>query len=164
VAIVPRETPIFISDIDHTIADVSSVGFIFKPMKSVLPLAGAREALEVISRRMQLVYLSARDHIFARKTRAWLALHQFPDAPLYLRRRTRFWTVGAADHKVARLGELRSRFPNLRWGIGDMPGDVRAYALHGISPILIGPRTLPNLPPSTLQVSRWSEVLDHVLR
>ncbi|HXX95433.1 MAG TPA: hypothetical protein VEN81_17565, partial [Planctomycetota bacterium] len=98
VAVVARDAPIFITDIDHTIADVSSFGFIFRKVGEVRPLPGALEALERIAARMQLVYLSARDHIFTRKTKEWLAAQRFPPAPVYLRRRTRFWTVRSRDH------------------------------------------------------------------
>ena len=53
-------------------------------------------------------------------------------------------------------------FPNIRWGVGDLPGDVDAYAAHGIPPILISPRPLSGLPEGTLQVARWSEIADRV--
>ena len=158
VVVIPRDAPVFITDIDHTIADVSSVGFIFKSVGKVRPLEGAAEALVEISRKMQIVYLTARDHIFTRKTKEWLALHRFPEAPVYLRRRTRFWTVRARDHKVSRLREMRLAFPNIRWGVGDLPGDAEAYREHGIPPILISPRPLAGVPEGTIQVTRWSEI------
>ena len=40
-------------------------------------------------------------------------------------------------HKVERLKEVRPRFPNIRWGVGDKPGDAAAYAAHSIPPILL---------------------------
>lgn len=162
VAVIPKDAPVFITDIDHTLADVSSAGFIFKRVRSVPPLDGAREALDRIAKAMQLVYLTARDHIFTRKTKEWLRLNGFPEAPVYLRRRTRFWSVRAREHKLSRLRELRLAFPNIRWGVGDMPGDAEAYAAHGIPAILIGPRPLPGLPEGTVQVTRWSEISAHV--
>jgi hypothetical protein len=158
VAVVPKDQPIFITDIDHTIADVSSLGFIFKSVGSVRPLEGSREALVRISRGMQIVYLTARDHIFTRKTKEWLAIHGFPPAPVYLRRRTRFWTVRARDHKVSRLRELRLAFPNIRWGVGDLPGDAHAYREQGIPPILITPRPQAGVPEGTVQVAAWSDI------
>jgi hypothetical protein len=159
VRVIPPEAPIFITDIDHTIADVSPTGFIFKPNHRVLPVTGAREALAEIAHRMELLYLSARDHIFLRKTRGWLRLNQFPEAPLYLRRRTRFTSVRAKEHKRARLAELRSRFRNLRWGIGDVAGDIEAYSAHGIPAILLARSIPPGLPASTLHVQEWRSVL-----
>jgi len=159
VRVIPPEAPVFITDIDHTIADVSPTGFIFKPNHRVHPVTGAREALIEIAHRMELLYLSARDHIFLRKTRAWLRHNQFPDAPLYLRRRTRFTSVRSRDHKRERLAELRPRFRNLRWGIGDVAGDIEAYSENGIPAILLA-RSIPRgLPPSTLHVQDWRSVL-----
>jgi hypothetical protein len=162
VAAIPRDTPVFITDVDHTIADVSSAGFIFKSVDQVRPVEGAREALERIAGSMQLVYLTARDHIFTAKTKEWLRLNRFPEAPVYLRRRTRFWTVAARAHKLLRLRELRSSFPNIRWGVGDLPGDVHAYAAHGIPPILISAHPLAGLPDGTIQVKHWSEIAARV--
>jgi phosphatidate phosphatase APP1 len=162
IAVVPRDQPIFITDIDHTIADVSPIGFIFKRVRNVPAMAGARDALLHISKSMQLVYLTARDHIFTRKTRVWLGLRGFPEAPVYLRRRTRFWSASPRDHKRERLAEIRRHFPDIRWGVGDMPGDVHAYAEHRIPPILLSPVKFPGLPDGTLHVQRWAEILERV--
>lgn len=161
----PKEAPVLITDIDHTIADVSPVGFILKSNPNVKPLAGAREALESLARRMEIVYLTARDHIYGPKTRAWLRLNAFPEAPLYPRAGTRFWTVLSKQHKIARLGELRARFADIRAGVGDLPGDAEAYAAHGIPPILIAPtKPAKELPAGTHWVRDWAEILDRLGR
>ncbi|HYE97893.1 MAG TPA: hypothetical protein VEJ18_03235 [Planctomycetota bacterium] len=159
---VPPDSTVFITDIDRTIADVSPAGFILLPNRWVRPLPGAREALTALAARMEIVYLSARDHGFLAKTRRWLKRSGFPEAPLYLRRGTRFWTVGSQEHKVARLGELRSRFRNIRAGVGDLPGDIHAYTSHGIPAVIISPRTYPGLPESTVRVTDWTAILEWV--
>lgn len=160
---IPRETPIFITDIDHTIADVSPLGFILRPNKSVGPVPGAPEALREIARRFQVVYLTARDHVFAVKTRDWLREQGFPEGPLYLRKATRFWDTSPREHKIARLGELHARFPNLRWGVGDAPGDMEAYAAHGIAGIFLSPRGRPAPPAARCAARSWAEIAALVL-
>lgn len=155
---IPRDAPIFITDIDHTIADVSPLGFILRANESVRPVPGAPEALREIARRFQVVYLTARDHIFTAKTRDWLRRRGFPEGPLYLRKGTRFWDTPPREHKIARLGELRARFRDLRWGVGDVAGDMEAYAAHGIGGILLSPRG-GSAPPAASRVVRgWPEI------
>lgn len=154
---IPKDAPVFVVDLDRTIADVSSAGFVFKSGESVRPLPGARDALERISARMQILYLTARDHVFTRKTREWLRRNAFPEAPIYLRR-VRFWTQRPKTHKLARLAELRERFTNLAWGVGDLRGDAEAYAAHGIRPILLAARPPRRLPEGTSCAATWEEV------
>jgi phosphatidate phosphatase APP1 len=162
VCAVPRETPVFVTDIDRTIADISPLGFILLGNDLVRPMPGAPEALREIARRFQVVYLTARDHVFAAKTRDWLRRRGFPESPLYLRKGTRFWDTSPRDHKIARLGELRARFPRLRWGVGDVRGDLEAYAAHGIEGILLSPRGRPVAAPGRVARS-WTEILTVVL-
>ena len=157
VRVIPKNDPVFIVDIDHTIADVSSAGFVFKSLEKVRPLPGARDALVRIGSQMTLLYLTARDHIFTRKTREWLRMNGFPEAPLYLRR-VRFWSQRAGNHKLACLAELRERFTNLAWGVGDLRADVEAYAAHGIRPILLASKEPQGLPEGTTCATDWGEV------
>jgi hypothetical protein len=164
VRVIPREAPVLITDIDHTIADVSSAGFILRSNEGVRPIPGSAEALREIAKRYSLVYLTARDHIFAGKTKAWLAMNGFPPGPVYLRRGTRFWTVKAREHKVSRLRELRLRFPNLRAGVGDLLWDLEAYAAHGIPGILLSPRPPASLPAGAVAFPDWPAIADHVLK
>jgi hypothetical protein len=163
VCAIPREAPIFITDIDHTIADVSSMGFIFKPLHRVRPLPGAVEALCEIARSLQVVYLTARDHIFTAKTKEWLLLNGFPEGPVYLRKGSRFWSLSPGKHKLARLQELH-RFTEIHWGVGDTTEDVAAYAAHSIRPILFAAHPPASLPPDVLCLADWAGILQAVKR
>ncbi len=156
-----RDHPVFITDIDGTIADVSSLGFILRrgEGESVRPMEGAPAALREIARRMTVLYLTARDHVFISRTKGWLAANGFPEGPLYARK-VRFWSATPRNHKRARLAELRPRFSDLRWGVGDLRWDAAAYAAHGIPAILLSPRELPGLPPGTLCLPSWRAILD----
>jgi hypothetical protein len=162
VRVTPAETPLVIVDIDQTIADVTPQGFIFLPTRSVRAMPGSHAALQEIAKSMQIVYLSARDHIFTRKTKLWLRSAGFPEAPVYLRKGTRFWSASPRQHKVERLRDLRSRFANIRWGIGDRPGDAAAYAAHGIRPILLSSYRLPEVSTDVPCLPDWKTILEHV--
>jgi len=162
VRVVPRETPVIIVDIDETIADVTPSGFILRRVRDVKPLPGSREVLEELARTMQIVYLTARDHIFTRKTKLWLRLASMPEAPVYLRKGTRYWRTRSRDHKLARLGELKPRFPNIVWGVGDKPGDAWAYAAHGIKPILIAPGRPSEVSADVPCFPTWKNILEYI--
>jgi len=162
VRVVPRETPLIIVDIDETIADVTPAGFIFRRVRDVLPLPGARETLKEISRTMQIVYLTARDHIFTRKTKLWLRLNGMPEAPVYLRRLTRYWRTASREHKFRRLGELQPNFPNMVWGVGDKPGDAAAYAARGIRPIIIAPGRPQEVSADVPCFPTWKNILEYI--
>lgn len=162
VRVVDRETPVIIVDIDKTIADVTPQGFILRKVQNVRPMLGSREALDELSKTMQIVYLSARDHIFTRKTKLWLRAAEFPEGPLYLRKGTRFWSASPQDHKIERLKELRPRFPNVRWGVGDKPGDVAAYTAHSIRPILLAPSRPLGVMPDVPVLPDWHAILELV--
>jgi hypothetical protein len=160
VRIVERDTPVIVVDIDHTIADVSPQGFIFRKVQNVRPVLGSREALDELSKTMQILYLTARDHIFTRKTKLWLRAAEFPEAPVYLRKGTRFWSASPQAHKIERLKEIRSRFPNIRWGVGDKPGDVAAYIAHGIRPILLAPARPLGITENVPCLPDWKAILE----
>jgi len=162
VRVVPREAPIIVIDIDETIADVTPWGFIVRRVRNVLPLSGAREILKEISKSMQIVYLTARDHIFTRKTKLWLRLAGMPEAPVYLRKGTRYWRTTSREHKYHRLGELRAKFPNIPWGVGDKPGDAAAYAARGIKPIMIAPGRPLEVSADVPCFPTWKNILEYL--
>jgi hypothetical protein len=162
VRVIEPRAPVLIVDIDHTIADVSPQGFILKKVQNVRPVPGSREALHELAPSLQIVYLTARDHIFTRKTKLWLRAADFPEAPVYLRKGTRFWTHNPREHKIERLKDLRPRFPNIKWGVGDKPGDVAAYQAHAIPPILLAESRPPEVAPDVACYADWKAILEHL--
>lgn len=151
------EDPAIITDIDHTVADVSPFGFITKPNSSVRPIPGAPEALREMSAWMHIVYLSARDHIFVGKTRAWLRANGFPEGLLLLRR-LRFTEASPLEHKLLRLQDVVARLKNIRFGVGDLPTDVEAYRARGVPAILLSERVVPGL--DAQRAASWNEILE----
>lgn len=151
--------PALVTDIDHTIADVTPWGVLFRSNASIRPLPGAAEALRELAGRIRVVYLSARDHIFVAKTRDWLRANGFPEGPLFLRR-IRFPSARALEHKIGRLGEVVARLKNVRYGIGDLPTDVEAYRRHGIPPIFLGRGPAPDGTPHAASWGTLKEMIE----
>jgi phosphatidate phosphatase APP1 len=164
VLVLPADAPVFITDIDETISASSPLGFMLKPLGWVRPIPGAAEALAEIARRLPLLYLTARDHRYTGKTKRWLSLKGFPEAPVYLRKGTRFTAVRARHHKIARLAELKRDFPRISWGVGDKAGDVEAYLSAGIRPVCFGASRPPGVPESVPCLDDWNAIRDRVLK
>lgn len=149
-AVFERDEPAIVTDIDRTIADVTPLEAILRSNASIRQMPGASDALRTLAERMRIVYLSARDHIFVAKTRAWLRSNEFPEGPLFLRR-IRFTSASPLTHKLSRLAEIAPRLRNIRFGVGDKPHDVEAYRCHGIPPILLSPKG---------DVRSWAEIVE----
>ncbi len=81
----PAGIPILIIDIDHTISDLREIDVVFTANAQIPALPGAVEALAKLAQRYQIIYLTARDHAFYNKTRAWLDVRGFPEGPLFTR-------------------------------------------------------------------------------
>lgn len=155
VRVLPADAPVLVVDLDHTLADIGTTRFAFARNKDVRPLSGAVEALQRLASRFEVVYLTARDHSFLAKTRDWLRLQGLPDGPVFLRR-LRFWSQPAVQHKLERLGELK-RTHRLVAGVGDLPGDAKAYLANGLAAVLIDPKgLLPDIE-GAVRVRSWQE-------
>ena len=162
VHVMDRDRPVFVTDIDGTIADCSNFGFVVRPPTSVSEIKGAPEALKEIANTMEIVYLTARDHIFSERTRRWLRHSGFPEGTLYLRRE-RFWSVSPKDHKIRRLREFCRTFRDVRWGVGDTRGDMEAYESHAIRPILLAKKSPAWLPKNGICLPTWKDIGARVL-
>lgn len=149
--------PLLICDIDKTISAASHLVATFGPNPILRPIPEAREVLERLSERFQIVYLSARDHMFFEKTRRWLRKHGFPEGPLFLRR-IRFWSASPERHKELRLAEILHPFSGPKVGIGDRLGDARAYLASGVHPILFGCSAPAELKGKVDEAPTWRDV------
>ena len=161
IAVYETGEPVLVTDIDMTLAHCSPLGFITKSNLAVRPLIDSPISLQNLSRDYRIVYLSARDHVFVPKTRAWLRMNGFPNGPLLLRRK-RFNRASPLEHKRERLREVKREVGGMRYGIGDKPHDVVAYHEQGIRPIWITNKTNGALPGETIRVSSWKEIVKEI--
>jgi hypothetical protein len=161
VAVCDAKTRLIVCDIDHTIADVSAAKFIFKKNENVPALPGSPEALARLAKHAQIVYITARDDAFLRKTRDWLALRKFPRAPVF------FWDFGGkklshAKYKTGEIAAIKKRFPNTVAGVGDKVSDARAYLANGLRAVIIGSERDDDLPAKAVWVKTWSDAEKHL--
>jgi len=129
--------PALIVDIDHTIADISSLKFLFVDYQEIPMLPKSQQVMQQFAAKFNLIYLTARSEIFKRETKQWLELMGFPQGPTF------FWSLKhdpffAGDYKVAAIMNMKRKYHNIVAGVGDKPSDLRAYKENGIPAIFIG--------------------------
>lgn len=156
----PADSPILVTDVDHTVSDLSQVRVPFTSNRRSPPLPGAVEALNHLAASYRVVYLTARDECLYDKTREWLAEKGFPAGPLFCRDAHLFRS--SEEFKRGFLADLAKRFPNLAAGVGDRTGDARAYLANGMIALLIDPKGKVERPPGAVVVSSWHEVARHL--
>ncbi len=163
ITVASANTPILISDIDHTISDASSTDVVLKPYTRIPELPYASDILNVLEGDYQIVYLTARDDTFILKTKKWLDFLYFPKAPVF------FWDFAAADvpsdhgdYKSALIKRLKRSFKNILIGVGDKPHDIRAYLENDLKAFYIGKEDRDILPKEAIIVDSWTEILDQL--
>jgi hypothetical protein len=152
----PAASPILIIDIDHTISDLSEFDVLFTENAHIPALPGAVETLATLARRYRIIYLTARDHAFYNKTRAWLEGRGFPEGPLFTRDYHVWETRGTFKRNF--IAKLKERYPNMAVGVGDRPDDAQAYLDNGMKTLIIDPTGEGRFPGQALVVSSWREV------
>ena len=157
VVIKKNTAPAIVTDIDHTIADVGSAGFLVKSNESVPALPGAPEALTRLSKKYTIIYVTARDDAFMNTTKEWLDLRKFPKGPVFFNDYGGK-SMSATKYKTAEIARLKKRFPNITAGVGDKVGDAEAYLANGMRAFLIGDKMPEDMPEGARFARSWAEV------
>ncbi len=159
VATRPRAHPILLVHLSslRTPSRPPAVPFMAKPTAEAMP--DAVQVLSDLSRRYQLLYLESGGEALISETKAWLANHSFPPAPLFL------WplpTQGAfrTEQVYERVLELKEEgWFNLTAGISRSVSDVEGLRRGEIGAVLIAEEDEdPELPPGAKRVIKWREV------
>ncbi len=158
----PKDAPILITDIDHTISDLSQLTVPLVEAKDNPTLPGAPEALTALAQQYRIVYLTARDDALFNYTVRWLKEKSFPAGPCFCRD----FHVGQSQEgfKKKFIAELKERFPKVQIGVGDRESDAAAYLAHGITPYIIDPQKKRDLPTEAVRVDSWKEIQERLLR
>lgn len=149
------DRPVLVTDIDNTISDRLLCLVPVTPIHKNPPLPGAVEVLQQLAHHYQIVYLTCRPPWLHNKTRAWLALHGFPQGPLFclgLR-----LNQSQSTSKQLFLAELHTRHSHLAVGVGNTDGDARAYNSVNMKAFIIGPKKVAATVPHTA-VQGWHEL------
>ncbi len=132
-------TVIIAVDVDHTIAETDYEGVLLDDVDTkTTTIPGSVEALNALSRKFHVMYVTARPNFLYDETRRWLKMHGFPQAPLVMGSSTSD-LVDQAELKKDLLGWRREHLPNLLIGIGDKASDAEAYDAVGMLSILLTP-------------------------
>jgi hypothetical protein len=152
----PKNSLILITDVDHTISDLSELKIPFTADERIPPLPGAVKALRELAITYRIIYLSARDEILYEKTRAWLEKKGFPEGPVFCRD----FHLGDKQEafKQRFIAELKKQYPNISVGVGDQPSDAHAYLNNGLRAFLIEPKESSAAPKGAVVVRSWKEV------
>jgi len=146
-------------DIDDTICyrwPLNRQGRPFAASLVVGPMEGAAECLRELHENYGIIYVTARNFLRAATTRRWLRRHGFPCEGVEMHFRPCPF-VRASRFKERTIARLRTErgYP-LALGLGDSPGDARAYQANGLQTILIGQAEVGDLP--VHRVAAWAEV------
>jgi len=164
ITVAKENTPILISDIDHTISDASATEVVILPYRLIRQLPGANKILKDLELDYQIVYLTARDDTFILKTKKWLDYLNFPKAPVY------FWDFGSTDgvpsdhgdYKSSVIKKLKNSFSNILVGVGDKPHDIRAYLENDLKAFYIGKEERDTIPSEAIIVDSWDEIQEQL--
>jgi hypothetical protein len=161
---VTPDIPILVCDIDHTIADVGTVGFLTARPRSVPPVQGSAEALRELSARFLVVYLTARDDSFRDATLSWLQEKGFPEGPVFFSDLSKSVYLGSARRfKTEQLAAWRAAGLNLQAGVGDRAEDAESYLANGMKAFILGSGRA-DLIPDAVRVGSWQEITRHLSR
>jgi phosphatidate phosphatase APP1 len=157
------DRPIFISDIDEVLSPDSESGVLWTSRTADIPtFKDAPEVMQKLSRKYDIIYLTARDDALFNKTREWLTLRKFPTGPIFV------WDWKARNlfganrnnqriYKVGIINNLKKQFPNIVAGIGNRPHDAEAYVETGIKPYILEKKSR-GFPTSTIFVETWGDL------
>lgn len=131
--------PTAVVDIDGTLSDMNELLVPFFGHKAKA-FPGSPELLRDLARTHQIVYLTARDDAFDKKSREFLAHHNFPDGPvlyndLGLTSKAELAQLRSKNHGAFKLQVIRglqARGVNVVLGIGNAETDAYAYEQAGI--------------------------------
>jgi phosphatidate phosphatase APP1 len=164
VFVIKPEMPILVTDIDRTIADISTLGFLTSKPEDVPVMPGAVEALQKLSKKYLVVYLTARDDTFLPATMEWLQVKGFPEGPVFFSDLSKTAFLGSArKFKSARLAVWRKAGINLKVGVGDRPEDAQAYLANNMEAFILTGKP-DELAVRANAVKSWSEVADMLLK
>lgn len=164
VFVIKPETPVLVCDIDNTIADISTFGFLTSKPEDIPAVPGSVEALKKLSEKYLIVYLTARDDTFLAATMQWLGLKGFPQGPVFFSDLSKTAFLGSAGKfKKSRLAAWRKAGIKLHAGVGDRPEDASAYLANNMKAFILGAKP-GELPVRADAVSTWVEVAGFLLK
>ena len=154
---------VILVDIDHTIADVSSVGFLVSHYEEIPQLPFSSSTLQELSKKYSILYLTARHEVFKEDTLKWLEFNRFPKGDVL------FWNLADfpffdSDYKFFRIESLKKQNLKIAFAIGDKDSDIEAYTKHKINTFIIR-QPKPKIEIEGVSfVTSWREIRKNILK
>jgi len=131
----PRRV-VVVLDIDDTICRTDMDDVLFDEEDDSKAFRNARETLTALTADYELLYLTARPSFLLEKTKKWLAMREFPPAPIIVsHRKSDLLRQGVFKERV--LDRLKRIWPNILIGVGDRATDAHAYGEASMLSIII---------------------------
>lgn len=138
IEVVPKGTPIFVTDIDGTLTESEYIEFSALLQGELPPIhPDAAEAFSIlVSKGYRPMYLTARPEWLGQRTRDVLTANNFPPGIVHTTV-TDTGAVGgsAVDYKTGELAMLKARSLQPSLGFGNAESDAEAYENGGIQPV-----------------------------
>jgi hypothetical protein len=168
------DVPVAVIDMDKTLVASGFWEVIAGSARLPKPMAGSQKAVRRIAQDHFVIYLTHRPDYFTPKSKGWLKAHDYPQGPVLMSSVISL-VRGSETYKRSVLRELGRSFKNLKVGIGDKAGDMKAYHANGMKAVLIMPEPsdkddaddyedliekLEDVPAGVQVVESWSGVED----
>jgi len=128
----PANRTIMIFDIDGTISQTDWLELYLKESsKNTVPIQCAAETLRELSRRYNIMYLSARPRVLLDTTEQWLARNHFPPGPL-LTASNIDQGLEAERFKAKAIRHQKTYLWQILIGVGNLESDAEAYGAAGL--------------------------------
>lgn len=121
------------------------------------PFPAAAQTLRELSRRYDILYLTARPAAVSHRTQRWLEANSFPPGRI-IGSKTLWDVIDQASYKKRALVRLQQEGEGVFVGIGDRPRDAKAYHATGLLPIVVNPRAECRYRPDALIFEDWENV------
>lgn len=125
--------PIAVMDLDYTLVNEDFEGVLTGQGD---PMPHSLAVVERLARDHSIVYLTGRPTVFNELSKQWLRKNNYPLGPVLTHGQSPLG-LEVESYKSGQLAALSRDFPNLRYGVGDLITDVRAYSSAGLHGILI---------------------------
>jgi hypothetical protein len=122
--------------IDGVCSNSAGLTAMIKGPSDISPMPGAADALNQLTARYGILYVTFRPDDLLLDTKEWLRIHGFPPGPTYFSRPP--WDgLSSGAFKERLLRELKAEWPGIVIGIGRDDSDSDAYRQNGLRALIL---------------------------
>ncbi len=133
VEVQPPDVELVVLDLDWTLVSGGFEGVLGGQAE---PIPYSLKVTERLVQDCVVVYLTGRPTSFSQLSKHWLRKNNYPLGPVIANSDSTLG-LGVQQYKTSQIKAIKRDFPNLRYGVGDLMTDIRAYQAGGMHAILI---------------------------